>query len=172
MSTRTLRAADLPVVHAINQAEVPAVGSASLDQLRRITDMSLIALAAVDRPQPDAAEEVAGFCLVLAPGTAYESGNYRWFSDRYADFVYLDRVAIAPAFRRRGIGRLLYAEVERRAVAQRPSAPWFALEVNLEPRNDASLDFHRELGFVEVGQRTSTDGMVVSLMTKSLHPIG
>lgn len=168
MLIRELTPADLPIVHAINEAEVPAVGSASLERIERIVGMSLIALVAVDRPHPDADAEIAGFCLVMGPGTDYESGNYQWFSDRFADFVYLDRVAIAPTFRRRGIGRRLYAEVERQAVERRPSAPWFALEVNLEPRNDASLGFHHELGFVEVGQRTGADGLVVSMLTRPL----
>jgi predicted GNAT superfamily acetyltransferase len=28
----------------------------------------------------------------MAPGTAYDSRNYRWFSDRFERFLYLDRV--------------------------------------------------------------------------------
>lgn len=171
MLIRPIRSEDLPTVHAINQAEVPAVGSATMERLARIAEWSMIALVAIDRVHPTDPNGIAGFCLVLAPGSDYDSGNYRWFGDRYADFVYLDRVAIAPAFRRRGIARRLYAEVERRTGLARPSAPWFTLEVNLEPRNDPSLDFHTELGFVEVGQRTTTDGGVVALMTKPLHPV-
>ena len=50
--------------------------------------------------------------------------------------MYLDRIAISAAFRRRGIGRDMYAEVERLAAERRPSAKDFALEVNLRPRND------------------------------------
>jgi hypothetical protein len=123
----------------------------------------LIALvAAVD-------DTVAGFCFVLAPGADYGSMNYRWFSDRYDDFVYLDRIAIAPVFQRRGIGRALYAEVEHLAAHRRPTAGTFALEVNLRPRNDQSLAFHADLGFVEVGQRETGYGVVVSMMTKSLE---
>ena len=119
--------ADLPEVHAINEAAVPAVGSESVGDLAHIGDESVIALVAVN----EVTGEVGGFCMVLVPGADYDSGNYAWFSERYDDFVYLDRVAIAPAYQRQGVGRALYAEVERLAAVRRPTATDFTLEVNL-----------------------------------------
>lgn len=162
MQLRPYRAEDLPVVHAINQAEVPAVGSETQDDLGHIAAASIIALVA----EHDGT--VGGFCLVLAPGAPYDSGNYLWFSERYADFVYLDRIAIAPAFQRRGLGRAMYAEVERLAADRRPGASHFTLEVNVRPRNDTSLAFHDALGFVEVGRRETEYDATVSLMAKPL----
>lgn len=162
MQLRPYRAEDLPVVHAINQAEVPAVGSETQDDLGHIAAASIIALVA----EHDGT--VGGFCLVLAPGAPYDSGNYLWFSERYADFVYLDRIAIAPAFQRRGLGRAMYAEVERLAADGRPGASHFTLEVNVRPRNDTSLAFHDALGFVEVGRRETEYDATVSLMAKPL----
>lgn len=162
MQLRPYRDDDLLPVHAINQAEVPAVGDETVEALGHIAAESVVAIVAEDDG------ELAGFCLVLAPGADYDSGNYLWFSERYDDFVYLDRVAIAPGFRRRGLGRALYAEVERLAAERRPSAGWFTLEVNLRPRNETSLAFHEALGFVEVGQRETEYGALVSLMAKPL----
>ncbi|MEY2957767.1 MAG: hypothetical protein RLZZ01_335 [Actinomycetota bacterium] len=162
MLLRDYRPADLAVVHAINQGEVPAVGSEEIDDLAHIASESLVALVA------EVDDELAGFCMVLAPGADYDSGNYLWFSDRYEDFVYLDRIAIPSRFQRAGIGRAMYAEVERRTAALRPTATRFTLEVNLEPRNDRSLAFHGALGFVEVGRRNTEYGSYVSLMAKSL----
>ena len=162
MQPRDLTLADLDAVHAINEAEVPAVGSVSSDALTHIVMQSEIALVV----QLDG--DIAGFCLVLAPGADYGSQNYAWFSDRYEDFVYLDRIAIPPRFQRRGIGRVLYAEVERLAAERRPTATDFALEVNVRPRNDRSLAFHAELGFVEVAQRETDYGARVSMMAKAL----
>ena len=164
MQLREYRPDDLDVVHAINEGEVPAVGAESIDDLGHIADESLIALVAVD----EETGEIGGFCMVLAPGADYHSGNYAWFSERYDDFVYLDRVAIPPRFQRRGLGRAMYAEVERLAGQRRPSATEFTLEVNLRPRNDRSLAFHAALGFVEVGQRETEYGALVSLMAKPL----
>ncbi len=163
MLIRGYHADDLAAVHAINQNEVPAVGSETVDALGRIADQSVISLVAVD-----AAGQIGAFCMVLAPGAEYGSGNYRWFSDRYDEFVYLDRIAVAPAHQRRGLGRRLYAEVERLAGERRPQATEFCLEVNLRPRNDTSLAFHAELGFIEVGRRETDYGALVSLMTRPL----
>ena len=161
MPVRLLTPNDLDRVLAINESGVPGVGAIEATALAHLVDESSIALVAtVDDP---AGEIVAGFCLVLPPGADYRSVNYRWFSERYDDFVYLDRVAIAPEFQGRGLGRTLYDEVERRA-----AAAWFLLEVNLRPRNDGSLAFHDRLGFVEVGQQETDYGHLVSLMAKPL----
>jgi uncharacterized protein len=154
---------DLRAIHAINQAAVPAVGSETVEDLGWIADASVITVVA----EQDG--EIAGFCLVLAPGTGYGSLNYRWFCERYTDFVYLDRVAISPRFARQGIGRAVYAEVERLAALACPDASDFVLEVNLEPRNDESLAFHAQLGFVEVGQQVTGKGTLVSLQAKPLR---
>jgi hypothetical protein len=168
MRLRDYDPSDLAVVHAINQGEVPAVGSEEIEDLAHIAAQSIIALVAVVDGDAGVDPEIAGFCMVLAPGADYDSGNYLWFSERFDDFVYLDRVAIPARFRRGGIGRAMYAEVERRAASVRPSATQFTLEVNLEPRNDLSLAFHAALGFVEVGQRRTDYGTTVSLMAKPL----
>lgn len=159
---RPYTSSDLAAIHAINEAEVPAVGTETTEALAHVATQSLIALVVeVDRT-------TAGFCLVLAPGAEYDSMNYLWFSERYDDFVYLDRIAISPGFQGRGIGRAVYDEVDRLAQRRRPTATEFTLEVNLEPRNDASLAFHARLGFAEVGRQRSEDGKLVSLMARPL----
>jgi len=161
MAVRLLAPTDLDRVLALNESGVPGVGAINAPRLAHLVDQSSIALVATTDEPPH--EMVAGFCLVLGPDADYDSVNYRWFCDRYDDFVYLDRVAIAPEFQGRGLGRALYEEVERWA-----DAAWFVLEVNLRPRNDASLAFHDRLGFGEVGQQETDYGTLVSLMAKPL----
>lgn len=161
---RPLRTDDLTVVHGINEAAYPAVGTETPEALAHIAAESLIALVAADEGDGS----IAGFCMVLAPGADYGSMNYRWFSDRYEDFIYLDRVAISPQFQRRGLGGKFYDEVQRIGAERRPGAEQFTLEVNLRPRNEPSLRFHSQLGFAEVGQRETDYGALVSLMAKPM----
>ncbi len=165
---RAYRPEDLAAVHAINQAEVPAVGEETAEALAHIAAQTCVALTVEvtegDSPSP----VIAGFTFVLPPGADYGSLNYAWFGERYDEFIYLDRVAIAPEFQRHGIGRLIYEEVQRRGAEERPTARVLALEVNLEPRNEVSLAFHTALGFVEVGQREGDDNKVVSMLIKPL----
>lgn len=105
-----------------------------------------------------------GFVLTFAAGTAYDSANYRWFGSRYDAFYYLDRVVVDPSARRTGLGTQVYDEIEERA---RALAPVMCLEVNLDPPNAPSLEFHRRRGYVEVGQ-DGASGHLVSLLVKEL----
>ena len=168
MLLREYRPDDLEAIHRINQGQVPAVGTETVEDLGAIADQALIALVAEDDGDKGDDGVIAGFCLVLAPGADYDSLNYRWFAERYDDFVYLDRVAFPSAYQGRGWGRTMYAEVERLTAQRRSTATHFTLEVNLRPRNDPSLGFHARLGFVEVGRQETDYGALVSLMAKPL----
>ena len=156
---RPVVAGDLPRLHEINQANVPAVGSVDVDRLGFIVTESPIALVV------EVDDDVAGFCLVLGPDSAYDSVNYRWFTERYDRFMYLDRVAVDAAARGRGLGTLLYAEVDR-LMRERADAEHLALEVNVDPPNEGSLRFHARLGFVEVGQQDTPYGIRVSMQMR------
>lgn len=100
-------------------------------------------------------DSLAGFLLSLAPGADYGSLNYRWFSERYEQFVYVDRIVVADDHHGLGIGRRLYAGLER---AMAGFAPSLTCEVNLAPANPGSLAFHGRLGFAEVGQQATEGG--------------
>ena len=39
--------------------------------------------------------EVVAFLMVHLKGTGYDSDNYAWFSRRYEQFAYIDRVVVA-----------------------------------------------------------------------------
>lgn len=159
---REFEQTDLESVLSINQAARPAVGDLDRERLMHLIDESSIALCAEE------AGAVVGFCLVLDSDADYDSVNYAWFSARYRDFIYLDRVAIVAEHRGRGVGRALYTEVERLAGQRGPKPTTFTLEVNLRPRNDASLGFHARMGFTEVGRQETPYGAEVSLMAKTL----
>jgi hypothetical protein len=107
---------------------------------------------------------VAGFAIAIAPGKTYDSDNYRWFAERYERFLYLDRIAVDAEQRRLGIGARLYDAME--AAAETFSR--MVCDVNIEPRNDASLAFHAARGYREVGQLAHGEVKTVALMSKEL----
>jgi len=110
--------------------------------------------------------QIAGFLLALREGAAYDSPNYRWFSERYPEFVYIDRIVIARPFRRLGLGRVFYADVTSYAEVR---VPVLTCEVFLEPRDDISVLFHGTYGFQEVGQQTMPGvNRRVALLAKEL----
>lgn len=149
---------DVPPVLGLNERNVEVLApmdEARLEELRRIADR-------FDVLDVDGA--FAGFVITFTAGTSYDSENYRWFAERYGeDFYYLDRIVLHEDFRRHGLGSLVYDEIERRA---KPCGR-LALEVNVVPRNDASLAFHERRGYVEVG-RLGDDEHLVALMEKDL----
>ncbi len=160
MLIRDIAPHDLGAALALNNANVPELNELDAPEIARLVDHSEVALTA------EVDGTFAGFCIVFAPGAPYQSLNYQWFSRTYADFVYLDRIAVDPAFRRYGIGRACYAEIVERTTGR---FPLLTCEVNLRPRNDASLAFHHSVGFREVGQQETDGGAkTVSLLALPL----
>jgi uncharacterized protein len=155
---RPIAPADRPQVLAWNEQHVDLLSPLDDDRLGEL--LGLADLGSVISP----GGRDTGFVLTFASGTAYDSANYAWFSERYDTFYYLDRVVVDPSARRTGIGTLVYDEIEQRA---RTLAPVMCLEVNLDPPNEPSLQFHRRRGYVEVGRDDAT-GHLVGLMVKEL----
>lgn len=94
--------------------------------------------------------EADAFMLTLDQSADYDSPNFAWFRRRFGRFVYVDRIAVAPAARGRGLARLLYAGLLHAAAAA--GHTMVAAEINLDPPNPASDALHATLRFQEVGQ--------------------
>ena len=146
---RPYRPADLDALVAVNDGAYPAVPITPAAELAELIAMSRLTLVADDG-------DVAGFIVVLAPGQPYASENYAWFSARSSDFLYVDRIVLAPRLQGQGVGPRLYAAVEEAARAD--GATEITCEVNLRPPNPGSLAFHSRLGFVEVGRQVTKGG--------------
>ena len=147
--------ADVLALNAANVVKLAPMDEARLQQLQQWADR-------FDVIEVDGA--FGGFVVTFGPGSPYDSENYRWFSERHGDrFYYLDRIVLADEHRRQGLGTFAYDEIER--VARRHGR--LALEVNLVPRNDASLAFHDRRGYVEVG-RLGDHEHLVAMMEKQL----
>ena len=111
----------------------------------------------------------SGALIALWPGIDYASANYRWFSERFDQFLYVDRVMIAECAKGQGLGRAFYDDLE--AFGRDHGAPMIALEVNSKPPNPRSMAFHERLGFSPAGELDHDGGAKrVVLMTKPLNP--
>ncbi len=158
MLIRPIDDGDIQAVLALNDESVWALSP--LDEAGLVTHRDLAAYVLV--VELDAA--VAGFAIAYAPGTAYESINYAWHGDRFDDFLYLDRIAVSSAFRRRGIASALYDELESSAKEHGR----MVCEVNSDPPNLESLAFHANRGYVEVGYLVQLDGHETVMLEKVL----
>lgn len=157
---RPVTDADAPDVLALNERNVTALAPLGEDRFAQLRGWS----DRFDVLESDGA--FAGFVVTFAAGTPYDSENYRWFTDRHGEhgFYYLDRIVLHEDFRRQGLGGFVYDALE--TVAARHGR--MALEVNLVPRNDASLAFHERRGYVEVG-RLGDAAHLVALMEKTFR---
>lgn len=154
--------ADVDVVHALNQTSVPAVGTADRAHIVRLLEMAALTWLVSSSEAADAPDEVVGFVMLFSPGAPYESPNYRWFCERYASFLYVDRVVVAEALRGRRIGEALY--VAAKDEARRRGATHVLAEVNTAPPNPGSSRFHRRMGFVAVGEIVSAPDKAVEML--------
>jgi len=157
---RDVSESDLDAVLSLNQLEALNLSSLDLEQMRWFAanaDYFRVAMGG---------ESLAGYLVGFRPGTDYTSPNYLWFCERYNDFAYVDRVAVADFARRNGLATRLYKDF---ADSVPDSVDIMACEVNIRPPNESSMDFHHRLGFVQIGTLASDSGdKEVALLLKDL----
>lgn len=157
---RDVREHELETVLKLNNSVGPGILSLTMQQLH----FSFAQAAYFRVAELDGA--IVGFLIGYDEDSDYGSSNYQWFKQHYPAFLYIDRVVVARAQRRLGLGRVFYADVTSFAEVRRPL---LACEVFLEPRDDAVLLFHGTYGFHEVGQRVMEEtGARVSMLVKEL----
>jgi predicted GNAT superfamily acetyltransferase len=157
MRLRAIGRGDWPAVLGLNETSVNELSPLDDARLEFILSCSHRALVA------EAEDGIAAFAVAMAPQSAYDSANYAWFEQRFKRFLYLDRIAVDAAHRRRGIAALMYDEIEDAA----REFGRMVCDVNVEPRNDASLAFHAGRGYVEI-DRLEHPTKIVALMCKEL----
>ena len=101
-------------------------------------------------------QPAAGLLLAFQHNDAYDGVHFLWFRQRYARFLYIDRIVVGAAHRNDGVGRLLYADLFARAASLGNDV--VVCEVNVEPPNPLSERFHAAHDFVEVGRATLDSG--------------
>ena len=157
---RDVREHELDSVLALNNAAGPAILPLDAARLRHFYDSAeYFRIAERDGT-------LAGFLIGLGPDADHDSSNFRWFSKRYPNFFYIDRIVVASRRRGGGVGRAFYADAQSYAELRYPQ---MACEVFLEDSNDPVLLFHGSFGFREVGQHVMPDtGIRAAMLMKPL----
>ena len=158
---RNAIADDFPAILALNAESVHFLSPLDAMRLR-----DLHAQSAYHRVV-EHEEKVAAFLLAFREGADYDSPNYRWFAQRYAQFLYIDRIVVAASARGLGFGAQLYDDIL--AFAAGTNAARLTAEFDVEPPNPVSAAFHQRYGFREVGtQWIGGDKKQVSLQAREL----
>ena len=160
ITTAPLSPNDVPMMWEINEQGLPGTGQVAQEEMTTLLELSEVSLGAYQDGK------LAGFVLCLLPNTEYGSLNYAWFNQRYDQFIYVDRIAVAKDSRNSGIGTLLYQQVFDYATQH--GIPGTA-EVSLKPANEGSDRFHLRHGFVTVGELDHGD-KAVTMYIKDKKP--
>ena len=160
LNLRPIVVDDLPALLELNQRFVPMVGGLDADRMRWLFDA-----ASWTCTTPD----LDGFMIVLPPGIAYGSPNYRWIDARWTDYAYVDRIAVDDTVQRRGLGRAMYERLFADCAAA--GIGRVTCEVNVRPSNPRSLAFHERLGFTRSGVRSDgPEGVTVAILSRRVAP--
>ena len=141
--------------YEINQQQVPKVGSVSLEEFIYLIKISDISYGTIKKGI------CLGFVICLRENANYKSINYKFFQNRHNKFFYIDRIAIANKYQSSGIGSSLYKKILSNN--ERLNIPICA-EVNIDPPNELSINFHRKHGFLEIIESTIKEGYSVVYM--------
>lgn len=152
--------ADIPSLVRLNAAVVDVTSPMDDARCKQLMGHATWCLVA------ERSGEVLGFVLAMRDGAAYENGNFAWFSARMHHFVYIDRVVIGEGARGQGLGGKLYDAVG--AAARATGCVTMTAEMNIDPPNDVSLNFHKTRGFVAIGTRRLDKGFTVSMQVCDL----
>lgn len=148
---------DLLHILELNEAAIPAVNLLNELEIRNLFSQAAYFHSLWLN------KEMIGFLIALGPGAIYNSPNYRWFELRYDQFLYIDRIVIDLSHQGNGFGRMFYDKLKEFARQKQYSK--ITCEVNLRPKNESSLRFHRRYGFRQVGvQETESGAKQVSLL--------
>lgn len=153
---------DLTWMHVLNELHAVELSSLTSTQFARLAGQATYATAIDDE---------AAFLLAFDQDAGYDGLNFHWFKARHPRFVYVDRIAVSASHRGKGLARLLYQDLFRKALSK--DIPVVVCEVNSDPPNPASEAFHTSLGFAEVGQaKLETAGKTVRYLSLELplHP--
>ena len=141
---------DDAAIVALNTAEVRHTSPMDADRLRQLASLSAYHRVATRDGR------VVAFLLAMRAGADYRNDNFAWFTARYRDFLYVDRIVVEAAAQGQRLGSRLYADLF--AFARERGIPRITCEFNVVPPNEPSRLFHARHGFVEAGRQWLDEG--------------
>jgi uncharacterized protein len=162
---RDVREHELDSILALNNAAGPTILPLDQNRLRHFFDTAEYFRVA------ERDDTLVGFMIGVGSNADHDSSNFRWFSERYPHFFYIDRIVVASRRRGGGVGRAFYADAQSYAELRYPQ---LACEVFLDAGNDPArpdpaLLFHGSFGFREVGQQLMPEtGLRAAMLMKDL----
>ena len=90
----------------------------------------------------------------------YDSMNYEWISERYSNFMYIDRISVMQKFQNKKLGTALYDDLIQ--CSKEENYDMILCEVNIYPPNPGSIRFHKRFDFEECGSQFKEAGTLES----------
>lgn len=150
MKIENITSDDIPQILELNQISQPHLSFLSLKRLNELAEMTFHFRIIRDN------DSIAAFLMGMEEKQPYDSMNYNWISDQYDSFYYIDRIAVAEKYWRKGLGKKLYDDGQ--SFALHMNKPMMACEVNIKPMNEGSIIFHENYGFKSVGEQDTEGG--------------
>jgi len=142
--------ADFVHIVELNQDAVQHTSQMDLQRLSLLDQLAAYhKVATVD-------EHVAAFMFAMRDGANYVNDNFRWFSERLENFLYIDRIVVGAAFAGHKIGSAMYLDLFDFARGEGISQ--VVCEYNVQPPNPVSQAFHAKWGFSEIGTHWLDNG--------------
>ncbi|MDR9826759.1 GNAT family N-acetyltransferase [Vibrio sp. FNV 38] len=155
MIIREMLSKDIDTVLELNEKFVDVLSPMDKSKLLRLNDIAALSVVIEDDNQ------VVGFLIALIENVEYESINYRWFNEHFESFLYIDRIVISEKAQGKGIASKLYQHALDTATDH--SIACVFAEIDVMPPNEASLLFHKKMGFKELELLKHSEDKMVSL---------
>ena len=135
---------DLEFILSLNEDSIPAVSSSNLEMMKHFLVISDYFKVCKVNGVP------IGFLIALLPEKDYNSEHYQWFNDKYDSFIYVDRIIFNKSYQNQGYGTAFYDDLIN---SIKNTSLDIACEINTQPYNKQSINFHNKYGFKEVGRK-------------------
>lgn len=116
---------DYDLICALNLVEVQHTSPMDAERVAELDELSCYhKVVSVDG-------HIFAFLLAICRGSPYRNDNFEWFSAKFAEFIYIDRIVVSANSRGLQLGSMLYEDPFR--YARSAAIPLVTCEYNISP---------------------------------------